>query len=328
MSESDCRTRYLKDEPVLEAWGMYVTDYVTDKIGQYLGDNSKVANFLKTDPAPRVKNVDSFIAKAFYRGYEWADPYTEITDKVGTRFVVLLLKDINLVSDIVRDGLDWGCEQSRDFEKDKRDNPTIFAYQSVHFIVKANKCLQCSGIMIPAETPCEVQIRTLMQHAFSEMSHDTVYKPQIKASPELYRLMAKCVAFIETTDEEFKKADVEISKMEANFEQQLSAFERLYRETVNIDSQRDMKTCTFIYEQMKAIFANATPDKVQKFVESRPRLGDTIRKHLSSEFLYTQPLILPLLYAIDHDARAVEESFPYLHSRLDPMLVDMGIGSI
>jgi putative GTP pyrophosphokinase len=327
MTEIDFRTRYQKDEPVLQAWGAYVTDYVIGEIEQHLGEKGSVANFLKTPSVPRVKSLASLVSKAFYRGYEWIDPYTEITDKVGSRFVVLLLKEIDVLSNIVRGGPDWTCEQSRDFEKDKRENPTIFAYQSVHFIVKANKCLHCSGIMIPEDTPCEVQIRTLMQHAFSEMSHDTVYKPQIKASPDLYRLMARCVALIETTDEEFKEADVEISKVESNFEQQLTVFEQLYKETVHLDSCRHMQTCAFIYDKMKAIFAEATPDKVQRFVKDRPRLGETIKKHLDSEFLYTQPLILPLLYAIDSDSRAVEASFPYLHSRLEPMLVDMGIGS-
>jgi len=327
MTESDFRERYLLDEPFLKAWGAYVTDYVVSGVSSHFGDERKVATFLKTSTVPRVKSLSSLISKAFYRGYEWNDPYTEITDKVGSRFVVLLLKDIDVLSNIVCKGPDWTYEQSRDFEKDKRDNPTIFAYQSVHFIVKANKCLLCSGIMIPRGTPCEIQIRTLMQHAFSEMSHDSVYKPQIKASPDLYRLMARCVALIETTDEQFKEADVEISEVEAKFEQQLSAFEQLYKKTVQLDSRRHMPTCAFIYESMKAIFTEATPDKVQRFVEERPRLGETIKKHLDAEFLYTQPLILPLLYAIDADSRAVEKSFPYLHSRLEPMLVDMGVGS-
>ena len=99
MTESDFRERYLLDEPFLKAWGAYVTDYVVSGVSSHFGDERKVATFLKTSTVPRVKSLSSLISKAFYRGYEWNDPYTEITDKVGSRFVVLLLKDIDVLRD-------------------------------------------------------------------------------------------------------------------------------------------------------------------------------------------------------------------------------------
>ena len=35
-----------------------------------------------------------------------------------------------------------------------------------------------NGHTIEKDTPCEIQIRTLEQHAYAELSHDYVYKKE------------------------------------------------------------------------------------------------------------------------------------------------------
>src|SRR3546814_12228521 len=38
-------------------------------------------------------------------------------------------------------------------------------------------------------TPCEVQLRTLLQHAHSQLTHDTIYKPKTIASSHTKRFV-------------------------------------------------------------------------------------------------------------------------------------------
>ena len=52
--------------------------------------------FLRIPPKPRTKGEVSFLEKAFYRK-AYVDPYVEVTDKVGVRFVVLVASQIQMV---------------------------------------------------------------------------------------------------------------------------------------------------------------------------------------------------------------------------------------
>ena len=59
-------------------------------------------SFLKLPAKHRLKDDKSLIDKAFYRAdKQYRDPYREIEDKVGARFVVLLIEDIKDICKIL-----------------------------------------------------------------------------------------------------------------------------------------------------------------------------------------------------------------------------------
>ena len=64
---------------------------------------TKLELFLKLPVVPRVKDQDSILHKAFYRGKNYENPFEEIEDKVGLRFVVLLSEDIRIIESAVKD---------------------------------------------------------------------------------------------------------------------------------------------------------------------------------------------------------------------------------
>lgn len=47
------------------------------------------------------------------------------------------------------------------------------------------------GMTVTAGTPCEVQVRTLLQQAHSELTHDTIYKPRVVQTPDMHRAAAR-----------------------------------------------------------------------------------------------------------------------------------------
>ena len=325
MNEAELLAKFKADKPALRAWGDFVTDYVKAKLKEQLGDEAAVDGFLKIPTLPRVKKDASMLGKAFWRGYGWADPYAEITDKVGTRFVVLLLQDIERIKEIVEGSPHWKPYKSRDFEQEAEENPTTFSYQSVHFIVRSNISSPCSGIMIPSETPCEIQIRTLLQHAYSEMSHDNIYKSQIRNSPSVHRSMARCMALIDSTDRIFKDASVEIEATRTEYEQRMNEYEQMYQETVHLPAKRDDRTSTFLLEELQPLIAGITVEQVRKFIQNHPFLGPNISKRVSTDFLYTQPLILLLFYVVERQPDAVKRTWPYWPDHLAHLFHDLGM---
>ncbi|HAX2332803.1 TPA: (p)ppGpp synthetase, partial [Escherichia coli] len=158
-------------------------------------------SILKIEPSYRLKDISSLIEKAFYRSKNYQNPYKEITDKVGVRFVVLLTDDIPIIKEIIENCNLWEYSEDRDFIKEKEEKPYLFDYQSVHYVVKNLESIEIENISIPVGTPCEIQVRTLLQHAYAEVSHDSVYKCKAQPSAEIKRRMARTIALMESTDE-------------------------------------------------------------------------------------------------------------------------------
>lgn len=155
---------YRQEKPIFQAWGEYL---IKDINAELQSSGIDINAFLKIPVIARVKDENSIIAKAFLRqDKHYTNPYEQITDKVGIRFVVLELSEISIIKDIIEKHSDWETSKDVDFETIRDEKPELFVYQSVHYIVRNCNELEYNGVVIPAQTPCEVQIRTLLQHAY------------------------------------------------------------------------------------------------------------------------------------------------------------------
>ena len=168
--------RYEEEKPMFKAWGNYVQKYIYNELKK---DSKDISKIIKIECGPRIKDNNSIIAKAFLRkNYENA--YEEITDKVGIRFVVMVNKQIHIIRKIIESSDIWYYSKDQDYEEAIEKHPDIFSYESVHYIVRNRHDIEDNGVLIKEGTPCEVQIRTLQQHAYAELSHDYIYKQEEK----------------------------------------------------------------------------------------------------------------------------------------------------
>jgi len=108
VTEAELKSAYEAQKPLLAAWGSTVKEEVLSRLEKAPGLTKPLAEFLKIPVEPRVKATDSFLAKALRRGKDYERPLDQITDKVGVRFVVLLLSELKLIEDVIE-----GCEQKR-----------------------------------------------------------------------------------------------------------------------------------------------------------------------------------------------------------------------
>ncbi|MFT3672051.1 GTP pyrophosphokinase [Aestuariivirga sp.] len=193
--------RWRRERPSYAAWGAHVLETIEAKLRASM-DQHDFELFLKIKPVPRVKEEKSLLAKAFQRK-NYKNPYEGVEDKVGIRFVVLHVDDIAVVEAALSSEASWEAKKSRDFEAERLAKPFVFDYQSVHYNVWSRAILTSEGQEIRPDMACEVQIRTLLQHAYSELTHDTLYKPSVAASPKVERAAAKSMALIEATSDYF-----------------------------------------------------------------------------------------------------------------------------
>ncbi|MGB3044494.1 MAG: RelA/SpoT family protein [Xanthobacteraceae bacterium] len=235
--EQEFLERWRRESPAYSAWGKFVVEKLAKAIEE-LAAPVALEVFLKIPVKARIKEEESLLQKAFHRGKGYQDPFSEIEDKVGVRYVVLLGSEVKKIDEAILGINDWIAEKARDYVQEQMLRPYEFDYQSLHYVVRSRNILSFESVEIPADTPCEIQVRTLLQHAYSELTHDTIYKPNVQATPSLKRSAAKSMALIEATGDYFAKVHEEIQAALANGEQISLHLERRYRSWIGSEPSR------------------------------------------------------------------------------------------
>jgi ppGpp synthetase/RelA/SpoT-type nucleotidyltranferase len=207
------RRRWLSEEPQYRVFGVLLQERL-QKLIRRLGIPGEVK--------ARTKEVDSLIKKLIQQPDK---TYVELGDKLGVRVVVKRLNDVDVVRDEVAREFDCG-----EFE-DKADKlaEDRVGYLSVHVDISlwSNDHRFCE---FPSnQFRAELQIRTLAQNLWSEMSHDTSYKSGPVLRPKLKRRLHLLAAIIEVADNDYQSVENEFSRLPDYPEHQvLRSLERQY----------------------------------------------------------------------------------------------------
>lgn len=328
MTEADFIARFEKDAPMLKAWGRFVVTEICNKLDDMLSETESVETFLKLPVSPRVKAIESAIDKVFNRK-SYQNPYEELSDKVGVRFVVLLTQDIEKITNVVESIEHWVASKDRDYEIEQKQNPELFDYQSVHFIVRAKQNFTLDEITVPEGTPCEIQIRSLMQHAYSELTHDTTYKPKAVASPQVKRYMARSMALIETTDEIFCTAKNQIITATNPEDDVLKNIKSLYEILIGIKAIATKSELEIIDAYREKLLPEID-NEIREFFQETPDLIDLIKTRRQENILYRQAVILVVYYLVSNRRKFAKSHWP-LGSRerdLEQIFTDLGYSYI
>jgi len=273
-----------------------------------------------------LKDIESLVAKAFSRGKNFENPYEEIIDKVGVRIVVLLRSDVEIVCNLIESQSVWTYAPTRDYEKEVEELPTVFDYQSKHYILWPAKKMTFLGKDIPVTIPCELQVRTLLQHAYDEATHDTLYKPQIMADDIMHRMFARCMAMVDTSDDIFMQVHQKLEDVNSRVFTPINHWKRLYDELVGEPAGQDNATLLFLFDKMGDLLSQVSDESLDLYIRSKPQIAGSIRSH-RDRFLFTQPIILPIYYLVSNQASNLKHKWPLTDSDLDVVFTELGVNS-
>ena len=154
----------------------------------------------------RAKAVASFAAKAA-RTIEgkpvFADPLSEITDQIGIRVITYVQSDVDAVAELLDDQV--VVHDDRDLGRETASEGR-FGYASRHLLIGLDAAREGQ----PAFENllgrlAQVQIRTVLQHAWAEFEHDIRYKGTIPDEhvPDFDRRFTLAAGLLELADREF-----------------------------------------------------------------------------------------------------------------------------
>lgn len=326
MNELEFKNRWELDKPIYEAWGNYVVESICDALKE---KGKKLDTFFKIPAMSRLKEDSSLIDKAFHRpGKQYSNPYNQIEDKVGARFVVLLLEDIKEICRIVQENSVWAFDECKHFDEDKKRDPLLFTYQSVHYILRPKDNLIANDINIPATTACELQVRTLLQHAHAELTHDAIYKAKRTVQPEVHRTVAKSMALIETTDEFFTSVTKQLNYGPLQEYDVIERLDGLYLSLTRIKSHIQ-KSSIIVWDAYEQLIDANLVDNIQSMLTNPlySSLPDTIIKRYPENVFYQQSTVLFIYWMLMYRKRRLLENWPFQRESLEPMAVDLGVST-
>jgi putative GTP pyrophosphokinase len=156
----------------------------------------------------REKTIDSLVKKLLTKRHH---TFESLPDKVGARVVIRYRTDVDKVIEKVRTLFD----SNEPDDKEKLLGTDKVGYLSVHLDnVRLRQDDGDVGRFPPDIFRIELQVRTLAQHLWSEMSHDTVYKNEEMAAqldPDVRRRVKLMAGQLEIADREFDRLNMELS---------------------------------------------------------------------------------------------------------------------
>ncbi|RKF03098.1 ppGpp synthetase/RelA/SpoT-type nucleotidyltransferase [Tenacibaculum lutimaris] len=246
----------------------------------------------------RSKTLNSFLEKITRKKYK--DPFSEITDFAGVRLVFLYNSDFDKIEKIVKDNF-------KIIEKvDKLNDKGVdkFGYGAIHYIVQLNKNHAGARYDNLVDKNCEIQIRTVLQDAWSIIDHHLVYKNTSSVPKELRRKLNSLAGLFETADDQFnqlremretyiknvdksKSSPDEFLNTELNldsFKQYISwKFPKLPLETFDDQSSIAFKELINAVDLSKLLDLDNLVNKgIKKFEQKQPKFDDHPNFHSSS----------------------------------------------
>lgn len=325
MNEQEILERWESDKPLYRAWAKLISQELERRLVPIIAPTA-LDYFLKVPMVPRLKGDTSLIDKALYRSKPYKNPYEDITDKVGMRYVVLLTTHIDQFCAIIESReceAFWTWSKDKDYEAERLAKPLEFAYQSVHYVLRSKAGLTIDGVDIPEGLACEVQIRTLLQHAHSELTHDTLYKPKTIAKPSVKRTVAKSMALIEATDEFFAQAMRDLATASEPQRQLLDYLNGAYKSGTGLEPGQERSNQLVIDAFMDLLPEDAIP-QLEAFLREKSYVFDKIKEQNRQRHFFNQPAVLLAYFLVERMPAQTEESWPIDSDDLAKVFSDLG----
>jgi len=190
-----------------------IKKYVSEQMGTYRLLSEKTKEFLSSilrskgivphSITSREKDPEKLRKKVVAEGGLYDSVSNNISDLAGVRIITYFPSDVDKIVPLIEK--EFKVDRKHSVDKRLCLDPAIFGYASVHFVVELRpELLKLPEYALFKEMKCEIQVRTILQHAWAEIEHDIVYKSQEDIPFRLRRRFACLAGLLEIADREFE----------------------------------------------------------------------------------------------------------------------------
>lgn len=173
----------------------------TEKIEKLIKELIKENGLRVHSVTSRVKIRESLQAK-LARSEGKFSKLSDVPDISGIRIITYFADDVDSVAKVIEKEFD--VDKKRSVDKRELLDPDRFGYLSLHYVVKLPTARsQLTEYRRFADCHTEIQIRSILQHAWAEIEHDLGYKGKQAVPREIRRRFSRLAGLLEIADTEF-----------------------------------------------------------------------------------------------------------------------------
>lgn len=238
LSESHVYRHGVKNLNVEEA----VEEYRDNLFPQYDQFRKQLKQLFKTLIGPldiefiiesRTKNPEHFRKKISRPEKHYADPLKDVTDLAGVRLILQRVADAKRIVDLV--------ESEFDVDKDNSIYKNELEVDKLGYLPLAQLVIEVAQnrVSLTEWSPfkgfkAEIQIRTILQHAWDVISRRYDYQVEADVPPQVRRRLLRLSALFELGDDELERFAFEVSKQIEQYQETLGRGDQVIE--VNVDS--------------------------------------------------------------------------------------------
>lgn len=145
----------------------------------------------------------------------------DISDISGIRIITYLSDDVDKVAAIVEK--EFVIDRANSVDKRALMDPDRFGYLSLHYVAQINSDrLKLTEYKRFGTCKVEIQIRSILQHAWAEIEHDLGYKGKLAVPREIRRRFSRLAGILELADTEFVAIRDSLSVYEGSIAEEIA----------------------------------------------------------------------------------------------------------
>ncbi|HEX7483701.1 MAG TPA: hypothetical protein VF281_00970 [Candidatus Saccharimonadales bacterium] len=200
---------YAEKSKTLAKFGLSLNNLIEELL---LRDNIQIHSVTH-----RVKDAKSVLRKLSSNPDKYSG-ITDLTDLLGIRIITYFPQDVDIVAEVMKRELKIDTKNSID--KRKLLEPNQFGYLSLHFVAELKPSrAQLAEYSRFTKIKFEIQIRSILQHAWAEIEHDLGYKAEGAVPNDMKRNFSRLAGLLELADEEFERIRAGLTKYEEHVDE-------------------------------------------------------------------------------------------------------------
>jgi putative GTP pyrophosphokinase len=184
-----------------------------------------------------------------------------LTDLLGIRIITYFRDEVDSVARVI--DREFSVDPDNSVDKRAVLAPDRFGYLSLHYVCQVG----ASRARLPEyhtyeNIRFEIQIRSILQHAWAEIEHDLGYKSEVAVPRLIRRRFSRLAGLLELADEEFLAIRAELASRQRSADAEISRG--------NLDIEIDLTTLTSFAESDSGIA------ELDEFISSQAGYSGTL----------------------------------------------------